>query len=135
MNAIDNAAAAVGILATNGIVLATQKAVTSKLLAPPKSSDKIFALDDHCLCAIAGLTSDANILLNYARLTAQRYYYTYQEPQPIEQLIESVCDTKQVRLDVSEVHVYVFNTIMCIVLHTVWRSASFWSVVLIRWMG
>ncbi len=36
MSAIDQAAAAVGILATDGIVLATQKTVTSKLLAPPK---------------------------------------------------------------------------------------------------
>lgn len=95
MNAIDNAAAAIGILGTDGVVLATQKAVTSKLLAPPKTSDKLFILDDHCMCAIAGLTSDASILLSHARLTAQRHYYTYQEHQPIEQLVESVCDTKQ----------------------------------------
>jgi 20S proteasome subunit alpha 3 len=47
------------------------------------------------MCAIAGLTSDANILLSQARLTLQRHFYTYQEPQPIEQLVEAVCDTKQ----------------------------------------
>jgi hypothetical protein len=29
-------------------------------------------------CAVAGITSDAHILLNYARLEAQRYFYTYQ---------------------------------------------------------
>ena len=29
-------------------------------------------------CAVAGITADANILINYARLTAQRYFYAYQ---------------------------------------------------------
>lgn len=44
---------------------------------------------------VAGLTSDANILINQARLAAQRYYYSYQEPIPVEQLVRSVCDYKQ----------------------------------------
>ncbi|GAB2287634.1 protein with putative role during mitosis [Dionaea muscipula] len=38
---------------------------------------------------------DANILINTARVQAQRYTYSYQEPMPVEQLVQSLCDTKQ----------------------------------------
>ncbi len=52
-------------------------------------------VDDHLACAVAGITADANILINYARLAAQRYTLTYQEPIPVEQLVVNVCDRKQ----------------------------------------
>lgn len=39
--------------------------------------------------------ADANILVNICRLAAQRYLFAYQEPMPVEQLVRSVCDTKQ----------------------------------------
>ena len=44
---------------------------------------------------MAGLTADANILIDQARLRAGRYYYQYQEPIPVEQLVEHVCNYKQ----------------------------------------
>ncbi len=53
-----------GILCTDGIVLAAERKTTSKLLAPSKSSDKIYQIDGHIACVVAGLTSDANILIN-----------------------------------------------------------------------
>lgn len=55
----------------------------------------MYKVDDHLACAVAGITADANILINYARLAAQRYTLTYQEPIPVEQLIINICDRKQ----------------------------------------
>ena len=55
----------------------------------------MYRLDDHLACAVAGMTSDANILINTCRLSAQRHTFTYQEPMPVEQLVQSLCDTKQ----------------------------------------
>jgi len=55
----------------------------------------MFKIDHHLACAVAGITADANILINYARLSAQRYTYQYQEPMPTEQLVTYVCDLKQ----------------------------------------
>ena len=52
-------------------------------------------IDDHVAVAVAGITADANILINQARLHAQRYRFAYQEPQPVEQLVQSLCDEKQ----------------------------------------
>jgi len=95
MEAITQAGAAVGILSKEGVVLGCEKRITSKLLDIRKATEKLYKIDDHLSCAVAGITADANILINYARLAAQRYFYTYQEPIPIEQLLQIVCDLKQ----------------------------------------
>lgn len=94
MEAISQAGAAVGILAKDGIVMAAEKRITSKLLDVRKTTEKMYKIDDHIACAVAGITADANILINYARQVAQRYRYTYQEPIPLEQLLQQVCDLK-----------------------------------------
>uniref|UniRef100_A0A061QSZ7 Proteasome subunit alpha type n=1 Tax=Tetraselmis sp. GSL018 TaxID=582737 RepID=A0A061QSZ7_9CHLO len=98
MEAISNAGAAIGILAEDGVVLAAEKRITSKLLdtkAVGVRREKMYKLDDHIACAVAGITADANILINTCRLSAQRYLFAYQEPIPVEQLVRSLCDTKQ----------------------------------------
>lgn len=95
MEAISQAGAAVGILAADGVVLAAEKRITSKLLDIRKSTEKMYKIDDHLAVAVAGITSDANILLDYARLEAQRYTYAYKEQIPVEQLLMRVCDMKQ----------------------------------------
>lgn len=84
-----------GLLCKDGVVLAAEKRVQSKLLEKPKTSEKMYLVDSHVACAVAGLTSDANILLERARLTAQRHRFKYQEPQSVEQLIEGLCNVKQ----------------------------------------
>lgn len=55
----------------------------------------MYKLDGHIACAVAGITSDANVLVNYARTTSQRHTFTYQEPIPIDQLVRSMSDLKQ----------------------------------------
>lgn len=95
MEAINNAALAVGILCEDGIVLCAEKKLQSKLLAKPKTSEKMYKVDSHIACAVAGLTSDANILINRARLTAQQHFFRFQEPLPVEDLIKSLCNMKQ----------------------------------------
>ncbi|KAF7099652.1 hypothetical protein CFC21_101260 [Triticum aestivum] len=95
MEAIGNAGSALGILAADGVVLVGEKKVTSKLLQSSRSAEKMYKIDSHLACAVAGIMSDANILINTARLHAQRYALSYQEPIPVEQLVQSLCDTKQ----------------------------------------
>merc|ERR1712159_504229 len=95
MEAIGHAGAALGILAKDGVVLAAEKIVTSKLLEVEKTSEKMYKVDDFISCAVAGIRADANILINRARLIAQQYQFKYQEPMPVEQLIQNICDLKQ----------------------------------------
>jgi len=95
IEAINNAGTCVGILAKNGIVMASERRITSGLLAPAKTSEKTYQLCSHVSCNVAGLTADANILIDQARLRAGRYAFQYQEPIPVEQLVEHVCNYKQ----------------------------------------
>ncbi len=95
MEAISHAGAAVGILASNGVVLAAEKKVTNKLLDTLKSSEKMYVIDQHISCAVAGILADANTLINQARLSAQKYRACFQEPIPVEQLVRELCDVKQ----------------------------------------
>jgi len=95
MEAISHAGTAVGVLANDGVVLAAEKKVTSKLLEGKATSEKMYRIDNHIACAVSGITSDANIVVNYARLSAQRYLFQYQEPSPVEVLVQTVCDLKQ----------------------------------------
>ncbi|CAO3653002.1 unnamed protein product [Cunninghamella echinulata] len=95
MEAISQAGIALGILATDGIVIAAEKKVTSKLLEQTASSEKIYKLNDNVICGVAGMTADANILINWTRASAQRYLFTYNEDIPVEQLVQRLCDLKQ----------------------------------------
>jgi len=95
IEAINNAGTCVGLVCPEGIVLAAEKRVVSKLLAPSKTSEKTYILDNHVACLVAGLTADANILIQRARVASQRYLYSYQQPMPVEQVVRDVCDYKQ----------------------------------------
>ena len=44
---------------------------------------------------VAGLTADANSLVNYARTAAQQHLLTYNEDIPVELLAQRLCDMKQ----------------------------------------
>ena len=59
MEAISNAGSALGVLAIDGVVLAAEKKITSKLLdtkAVGVRREKMYKLDDHIACAVAGMT-------------------------------------------------------------------------------
>jgi 20S proteasome subunit alpha 3 len=128
MEAISHAGAAIGVTSTEGIVLAAEKKVASKLLEPQISSEKMYLIDNHIACAVAGITADANILIENARVSSQRYLQAYQEPIPIEYLVQQLCDVKQGYTqyggtrDVSNI----FNLV---------RSPSFWSFVSLCRLG
>eukprot|EP00768_Dysnectes_brevis_P002253 gnl/Dysnectes_brevis/1733_a1972_2567.p1 GENE.gnl/Dysnectes_brevis/1733_a1972_2567~~gnl/Dysnectes_brevis/1733_a1972_2567.p1 ORF type:complete len:268 (+),score=59.72 gnl/Dysnectes_brevis/1733_a1972_2567:23-805(+) len=92
--AVTRAGSALGILTKHGVVLATQKKIPSKLLDITRS-DKIYKLDKHIVSAVAGLTSDANILIAEARISCQRWLYQFGEPIPVERLVEQIADHKQ----------------------------------------
>ncbi|KAF9572547.1 hypothetical protein EC968_009690 [Mortierella alpina] len=82
MEAISLASTTLGILAKDGLVIAAEKKVASKLLDETKGGEKIYIINDNMICGVAGITSDANILINYVQTAAQQYLYTYNEDMP-----------------------------------------------------
>nr|CAG4641027.1 EOG090X09LQ [Eulimnadia texana] len=95
MEAIGHAGTCLGILANDGIVLAAEKRNTNKLLDEVFFSEKIYPLNEDMVCSVAGITSDANVLINELRLISQRYLLQYNESIPCEQLVSWLCDVKQ----------------------------------------
>mmetsp|Transcript_5418 Transcript_5418/g.15347 ORF Transcript_5418/g.15347 Transcript_5418/m.15347 type:complete len:254 (+) Transcript_5418:76-837(+) len=95
MEAINLAGSTIGILAKDGIVLAGEKKTTSKLLDQSKQHEKLFYISTNILCAVAGISSDAQILINKLRLSAAQHKYTYGDEITIESLVNSICDLKQ----------------------------------------
>lgn len=75
IEAVGNAPTCLGIVATDGIVLAGEKRFINKLLDESAFSEKIFKINDDIACAVAGITSDATVLVNEMRLSAQRYAF------------------------------------------------------------
>ncbi len=92
--AVKRGATAVGVKWKEGVVLAVEKRITSKLIEP-SSYEKIFQIDDHIAAAPSGIIADARVLVDRARLEAQVYRLTYGEPVPLTVLVKKICDLKQ----------------------------------------
>ena len=99
LEAISHAGACVGVQSRDGVVLAAERRVLSKLLdsstRSARASEKMYEIDAHVGCVVAGITSDANSLVNRARQAAQRYRNTYHEAVPVEYLVRQIADVKQ----------------------------------------
>ena len=85
---------ALGIVYKDGVLLAVDKNIQSRLLKA-ESLEKIFVIDDHIAAAISGLVADARRLVDYSRRIAQEERYLYNEPISIESLTKELCDLKQ----------------------------------------
>jgi len=92
--AVKRGTTAVGITYSNGVLLAVDKNVTTRLIVP-KSIEKIFQIDGHIGVATSGLVADARRLVEDARVRAQRNRLAYDESITVSSLARYICDTKQ----------------------------------------
>lgn len=93
--AINNTGTTLGVVCNDSVILAGEKKVISKLLDKGTAGEKLYVIDDHIVVAVAGITADANILINKLRLSAQRFRFQFGEAVPVEQLVTEMCDLKQ----------------------------------------
>jgi len=91
IEAIKLGSTAIGIQTSEGVVLAVEKRITSKLLEP-SSVKKIVKLDDQIGCAMSGLVADARTLVDHARVETQNHWFVYDEKMGTEACVQSVCD-------------------------------------------
>ncbi|MFH0897282.1 MAG: archaeal proteasome endopeptidase complex subunit alpha [Candidatus Bathyarchaeota archaeon] len=82
------------IASPEGVVLAAEEKLTSKL-QDPSFLWKIFQIDDHVGAAISGLSSDARVLVGQARIYAQSNRLMYDEPIDVEALSKKIGDVQQ----------------------------------------
>ncbi len=93
MELVNRGATILGIQCREGVVLGAEETVDP--LEEAESSWKIFKLDNHIGAAIVGLSSDARVLIDNARVYAQSNKLTYDEPIDVEVVTKRICDIKQ----------------------------------------
>lgn len=91
IEAIKLGSTAIGIQTAEGVVLAVEKRISSKLLVP-SSVKKLVKLDQHIGCAMSGLVADARTLVDHARVETQNHWFTYDEKLSVESTVQSICD-------------------------------------------
>jgi len=94
IEAVKRGTTAIGIKTTEGCSLVVQKRLHTSLVEKDMVK-KIFSIDDQIATAIAGLTADARILVNQARIQAQVHRITYNEPITVEALTRRLANVKQ----------------------------------------
>ncbi|MHA1852618.1 MAG: archaeal proteasome endopeptidase complex subunit alpha [Candidatus Heimdallarchaeaceae archaeon] len=93
MELVNRGATIIGIQCAEGVVLGSEENVEP--LEEAESSWKIFKIDEHIAVAIVGLSSDARVLIDQARVNAQSNKLTYDEPIDLEIVTKKICDIMQ----------------------------------------
>jgi proteasome alpha subunit len=93
MELVNRGATILALRCSGGVVLGAEETIDP--LEESEYSWKIFKIDDHVGTAIVGLSSDARILIDQARVHAQSNKLTYDEPIDTEVVTKRICDIKQ----------------------------------------
>eukprot|EP00941_MAST-03F_sp_MAST-3F-sp1_P004004 g4004.t1 len=94
LKAVERGRSAIGIRATNGVVIATEKVLPTPLMIK-ESVEKVCHVSDSITMTYAGMGQDFRVLVRKARKEAAQYEHLYGEGIPVLQLVRSVAAVMQ----------------------------------------
>ena len=92
--AVNAGATSLGIKASNGVVLATEKKFPTTLI-DKSSLVKTCSLYENIGSVYSGMGPDYRVLVNKSRKQAQQYYHLYKEGMPVSQLVRETATVMQ----------------------------------------
>lgn len=84
----------VGMVCSDGVFIISDKRIKDKLIVP-ESADKIYEIDSHVFASVAGIMSDARVLIDKVQILAQQNTITYDSPIEPELIIKEIANTQQ----------------------------------------
>ncbi|KAJ3091429.1 Proteasome subunit alpha type-2 [Quaeritorhiza haematococci] len=94
LNAVSQGVTSIGIKATNGVVIATEKKSSSPLM-DDSSIEKVSVICKNIGMVYSGMGPDARVLVDKARKAAQQYKRVYMEDPPTAILVKEVASIMQ----------------------------------------
>jgi len=86
--------ASIGMICIGGVFILADKRIDDKLIVP-KSSTKVHEIDSHIVSSVAGIMSDARVLIEKAQVLAQQHRVTYDSPIEPELIVKEISNIKQ----------------------------------------
>lgn len=86
--------ASIGMVCSDGVFILADKRIKDKLIVD-SSANKIYEIDSHIISSVAGIVSDARVLIERAQLIAQQNRITYDSPIEPELVIKDIANIKQ----------------------------------------
>ena len=84
----------IGMTCSDGVFIIADLRIEDKLVVP-KSANKIYEIDSHIISSVAGIVSDARVLIERVQVLAQQHRVTYDSPIEPELVIKDISNLKQ----------------------------------------
>jgi 20S proteasome subunit alpha 4 len=110
--AVDRGTTVVAVQSKDLIVVGVERLTIAKL-QDPNTFRKVVSLDNHVMCAFAGLHADARVLVQKAQIECQSHRLTYEDPITIERIARFIATCQLKMTQSGGVRPYGVSTLVC----------------------